>query len=229
LRLVCFPPAGGSASLYRNWRRWLPDDIDMLAVQYPGRQDRLNEPCIDTMDLLVTGIAEAFVQFLGLPVAMFGHSMGASVAHEVASRLEQLPGFTLDTLFVSARVPPKHIKPRNWRGQDDEAFIADIRRLDGVNVAILDDPDIRALMMPAIRADYCIADTYRPRSLAPLGAPVVAYVGDQDPDVSVRQLRDWSEITDAGFDVAVFPGGHFYLIPAEAELVHDVVRRLEVA
>jgi pyochelin biosynthetic protein PchC len=180
------------------------------------------------MEPLATAIAEALVPFLGAPMAMFGHSMGASAAHEVALRLEQRHEFTVDKLFVSARLPPKHIKPRNLHAKGEDAILADVRRLGGADSAILDDPDMRALMMPAIRADYRIADTYQPGALPPLGSPVVAYVGDRDPDVSAWQARDWSEITGGGFDIATFPGGHFYLIPSEAELVRDLVRRLTV-
>jgi pyochelin biosynthetic protein PchC len=111
---------------------------------------------------------------------------------------------------------------------DDDTLLADVRMLDPVNSAVLDDPDMRELMLPVIRADYQVADSYRP-SQPLVHAPVVAYGGDADPTVSVGQLRAWSEITDAGFALAVFPGDHFYLVPGEAELVADVATRLDTA
>lgn len=224
LRLVCLPHAGGSASAYRSWVSLLPGDVDLLAVQYPGRQDRLGEPCLVTMDQLADAIVTALAPFLDLPVALFGHSMGASLAHEVGLRLER-SGHAVQTLLVSARLPPRHHRPRmdSW---DDEALLADVRMLDPDSTTILADPDMRAMMLPAIRADYLIADTYRPTPEGIIDAPVVAYVGDDDPYVRVWQLRAWSEITKSGFQTVVFPGSHFYLRGRESELVQDISSRL---
>jgi pyochelin biosynthetic protein PchC len=225
LRLVCFPHAGGSASVYRSWPNRLPDDVELLAAQYPGRQDRLREPCVDRMDRLATLVTGALLPFLDRPLALFGHSMGASLAHEVAVRLERLHGAEIVTLFVSARLPPRHHRPRDVH-QDDETLLADVRMLDPVNSAVLDDPDMRELMLPVIRADYQVADSYRPAN--PLvRAPVVAYLGDADPTVGAGQLRAWAEITHAGFALVEFPGDHFYLVPGEAELVADIAARLD--
>jgi pyochelin biosynthetic protein PchC len=227
VRLVCFPYAGGSASVYRSWPHRLPDDVEVLAVQYPGRQDRLREPCVDRMDRLATLVASALLPFLDRPLALFGHSMGASLAHEVAVRLERSHGADIVLLLVSARLPPRHHGPRDVH-HDDETLLADVRMLDPINSAVLDDPDMRELMLPVIRADYQVADSYRP-SQPLVQVPVVAYAGDADPTVGVGQLRAWSEITTAGFALAVFPGDHFYLVSGEAGLVADIGTRLDAA
>jgi surfactin synthase thioesterase subunit len=221
---VCFPHAGGSASAYRSWTALLPDDVELLSAQYPGRQDRLAEPCLVEMDQLADAVCTALAPSLDLPVALFGHSMGASLAHEVALRLERAGAAPL-ALLVSARMPPRHHQPRidTW---DDQALLADVLALDPDSEAILADPDMRALMLPAIRADYLVADTYRPEPDPVVGVPVVAYVGDRDPYVSVWQLRAWSEVTKSNFQMVVFPGKHFYLRSAEVELVQDISGRL---
>lgn len=226
LCLVCFPHAGGSAGVYRSWADRLPGDVEVLAVQYPGRQDRLHEPCIDRMDRLVDLVIDALEPVRDRPLALFGHSMGASVAHEVAVRLATPSPPSLVTLFVSARMPPRHHRPRDLQF-DDEALLADIRTLNPGDAQILQDPDMRALMLPAIRADYRLADTHRPSPDSMIDVPVVAYVGDQDPHVGVWQMSAWSDVTKAGFDLVAFPGNHFYLVPNEAELVDDVARRLD--
>jgi pyochelin biosynthetic protein PchC len=223
LRLVCFPHAGGAASAYHGWPRLLPADVELHAVQYPGRQDRLHEPCVTDMAELADAVAAALGPMLHRPVALFGHSMGASVAHEVALRL---PGPGPAGLFVSARRPPRLHRPRDV-GDGDAALLADVRGLDPASSTVLNDPDLRAMMLPAIRADYRLADDYRPSSPGTVGAPVTAYVGDRDPCVNVWQMRAWSEITDSDFDLTVFPGDHFYLRAHEADLVHDVARRLD--
>lgn len=224
LRLVCFPHAGGSASAYRSWASLLPDDVELLSAQYPGRQDRLAEPCLVSMDQFTDAACTALTPFLDLPVALFGHSMGASLAHEVALRLERTGTAPL-TLLVSSRMPPRHHRPR-IEAWDDQALLADVRVLDPDSEAILADPDMRELMLPAIRADYLVADSYRPAPDPTVGIPVVAYAGDRDPYVSVWQLRAWAEITKSNFQMAVFPGHHFYLRANMAELVQDISARL---
>lgn len=202
----------------------LPQDVELLSAQYPGRQDRLAEPCLVTMDQLADAIFTALTPFLEVPVALFGHSMGASLAHEVALRLERA-GVPPLTLLVSARLPPRHHRPRIevW---DDQALLADVHTLDPDSQAVLADPDMREMMLPAIRADYLVADTYRPAPDPIVGAPVVAYVGDQDPYVCIWQLHAWSEVTKSTFHSVIFPGNHFYLRSQETELVQDVSDRL---
>lgn len=222
LRLVCFPHAGGSASAYRSWPALLPADVEVLAVQYPGRQDRRHEPCPADLHELADAVTDALTPFLDRPVAFFGHSMGASVAHEVTLRLRNP---LVHGLFVSARLPPRHHRPRDPH-HDDEALIADVRALDPAGSAALDDPDLRELLVPPIRADYRIADTYRPTACPVVDVPVVAYVGDRDPCVDRWQMLAWSEVTHAGFDVVVFPGGHFYLTACADRLTDDISGRL---
>ena len=223
LRLVCFPHAGGSASAYRSWPALLPADVEVLAVQYPGRQDRRGEPCPADLHELADAVTDALESFLDRPLALFGHSMGASAAHEVALRLRNP---LVHGLFVSARLPPRHHRRRRDPHQDDDALLADVRALDPAGAAVLDDPDLRALLVPPIRADYRIADTYRPSADPQVDVPVVAYVGDRDPCVGRWQMRAWAEITKAGFDVVVFPGDHFYLKACADRLTDDIGRRL---
>jgi pyochelin biosynthetic protein PchC len=222
VRLVCFPHAGGSASAYRAWPALLPADVEVLAVQYPGRQDRRDEAYPADVHELADAVTDALAPFLDRPLALFGHSMGASAAHEVALRLRNP---LVAGLFVSARLPPRHHRPRDQHA-DEDALLADVRALDPAGSAVLDDPDLRELLVPAIRADYRIADTYLPSAHPVVDVPVVAYVGDRDPCVSRWQMRAWAEITNAGFDVVVFPGDHFYLKTCADRLTGDIGGRL---
>jgi pyochelin biosynthetic protein PchC len=231
LRLVCFPHAGGAASMFRDWPQWLPDDVEVIGVCYPGRQDRVMEPCIDEMGALTTPIADVLQCYAGGRLALFGHSMGASVAYEVALRLQQRTGSPAAWLFASGQLPPHRVQPKSVHLCGDDAIVAEVRRLGDPNAGtVLDDPDLRELVLPAIRADFRLIGTYLPRPVTPLDTPVTAYVGALDDEVPVEGLREWAAATATGrFDHRVYPGGHFYLLDDPESLVRDLAGKLTAA
>ncbi|WP_151483393.1 thioesterase II family protein [Streptomyces albicerus] len=223
--LVCFPHAGGSAAFYTPWARLLPPDVQLVAVQYPGRQDRLGEPPAETMDEL----AEAVAKVLrtdgadGHELILFGHSMGASVAWETALRLEAGAGPAPRHVFVSGRPGPRHQRPGQVHLRDDDGLAAELRRLDGTHTELLDDPEIRAVLLPAVRADYRLIETYRPDTTARLRCPLGAFTGDADEEAPVDDVATWRTATAGAFTQRVLPGGHFYLVPQAEGLVAAVL------
>ncbi|WP_031076430.1 thioesterase II family protein [Streptomyces sp. NRRL WC-3742] len=225
-RLVCLPHAGGAAGLFHLWGGQLGPGVEVLAARYPGRQERIAEPCLDSMPRLADAVTAALLPHLDRPLALFGHSMGASLAYEVALRLEHLHGVRPHALFVSARRAPHRVRPKEAYLGGDRAIVEEVRRLGGTDVGLLDDPDLYELVMPAIRADFRIVGTYRPQPGHPVHCPVVGYVGDGDPEVSAADLREWAEVTTGGFDLAVLPGDHFYLNRQRDALVRDLAARL---
>lgn len=227
MRLVVLPHAGGNAAFYHDWGHALGRDVEVLVTRYPGRQERIAEPCVDAMESLADAVTAALLPLADVPLALFGHSMGASVAHEVTLRLEHRHGVRPAGLFVSARPAPHRLRPSTAYRDGDEALLAEVRKLGGTEGDLLADPELRELVMPAIRADFTLVGTYRPRSAVPVGCPVAAYAGDGDPAVAVGDVRAWSEVAPAGFSLTVLPGGHFYLTERRAELVADLASRLD--
>ncbi|MBT2526889.1 thioesterase [Streptomyces sp. ISL-99] len=222
LRLVCFPHAGGAASFYRGWPEWLAPDVEAGAVRYPGREDRILEPCIDTMAELADRIAEALAPSLDRPLVLFGHSMGASVAHEVALRLEARFGPVVARLIVSCRAAAPRLRPRGISGWSDAQLLAHLRSLGGDVSAVLEHPEMRDVLLPAIRSDYRLTDAYTARTPVPLTAPVTGYLGEDDPHVTEEDMRAWSTATRGDFTLNVLPGDHFYLLPQAARVVTEI-------
>ncbi len=227
-RLACLPHAGGTATLFHSWAGAFGPDVELLAARYPGRQDRLAEDCLDRMEPLADAVAEALVPFLDVPLMLFGHSMGASLAYEVALRLERRHPGRVAALWVSARHAPHLVPPRDVHLRDDEGIVAEVKRLGGDDGAVLDDPLLRDLFLPALRADFAVAGTYRASAPIPVSCPVVAYVGDRDPAVSESDMRRWAEVSSGGFDMLVLPGGHFYPPDGWKDLISHMGRRIEM-
>ncbi|AXE81809.1 thioesterase II family protein [Streptomyces atratus] len=221
-RLVCFPHAGGSATYYFAVSRALSPAMDVLAVQYPGRQDRRHEPCIEDIETLAVRAVEELAPWGDVPLTLFGHSMGATVAFEVARRLEAA-GTPPKGVYVSGRRAPSRVRDESVHLADDDRLIDDISRLRGTDSAVLGDPEILRMILPAIRSDYKAAETYRYRPGPPLGSPVVALVGDNDPQVTVAEAESWRDHTTGPFNLKVFPGGHFFL-DGHAPAILDLIR-----
>ncbi|MEV0728045.1 thioesterase domain-containing protein [Polymorphospora sp. NPDC050346] len=224
-RLVCLPHAGGGASSFRRWPARLPAHLELHAVQYPGREDRLTDSCVTDFARLADLVTDALTPLLDRPLALFGHSMGAALGHEVAVRLARR-GCTPAHLFVSGLPAPCHHRPGTVHLGDDEALVAELRRLGGTDDRALDDPELRAVVLPSVRADYRAFETHRPVLVPPLGCPVTGLVGVADPTASPAEVRDWAHHTRAAFALRTYPGAHFYLDDVHETVVADVVAAL---
>ncbi|MCX4687109.1 alpha/beta fold hydrolase [Kitasatospora purpeofusca] len=226
LRLVCFPHAGGSPAAYRTWHRHLPEDVEVLAVCYPGRQDRIGDPFPTGAAELAEEVTAALAPLRDVPVALFGHSMGALLAYEVAVRLAADPGAPPPVrLFVSGSPAPHLVDHSALRSATDEDLLALVDALGSDSTDALRIPALRELLMPGIRADFRLLAHYRATTTT-TDFPVVACTGDDDPVCAVEAARAWSTTTVSAFELNVFPGGHFYLEPLEAELLGRITGHL---
>ncbi|MFB9831242.1 thioesterase II family protein [Actinoallomurus acaciae] len=217
--MLCFPHAGGSASSFYWLSSALRPDVEVWAVQYPGRQDRLREPLVDDIGRLADGLFAALLEYLPPAPAFFGHSMGATVAFEVALRAERRLGTPIPRLIASGRRAPSRRRDENVHRRSDEGLIAEVQELSGTHSELLNDEEARRTYLPVIRNDYRAIETYAPPREQTLSCPITAFVGADDPRVTLDEAEAWDRHTDAGFRMRVFPGGHFYLTERPAETV----------
>jgi pyochelin biosynthetic protein PchC len=206
---VCLPHAGGTAGFYLSWAANAPADLEVLAVQYPGREDRITEPCPSDLDELASAIAAALAPLADRPLVLFGHSLGAIVAYEVA-RI-----FQPDHLVVSGRRAPSDPPGGDVHRRPDLDMVDELVRLGGTGSALLRQPEARSVFLPAIRADFRLAETYRHRPGPEPSCPLTAVIGTGDTEVNAAQARRWATHTTADFALHLLPGGHFYLLKEE--------------
>jgi len=224
-RLLCLPHAGGSASFYLPVAQALAGQVDVVAVQYPGRQDRRREPVVTSIPELADRLVPVVAPLLDRPVAVFRHSMGAVLGFELALRLEAA-GQRLRRLFVSGRRGPSAHRDECFHRLDDPALVTELRRLNGTDSAILGDAELLAMILPAVRGDLTAIETYRCAPGRNLDCPITVLVGDDDPRTTVDEARSWAGHTTADSELFVLPGGHFYLVGQAAEVIDIVAARL---
>ncbi|HKX31467.1 MAG TPA: alpha/beta fold hydrolase [Blastocatellia bacterium] len=226
MRLFCFPYAGGGASLYKSWADSLPSSVEVCPVQPPGREGRRGEAPFTRLLPLVKAISERIEPLLNLPYAFFGHSLGAKIAFELARDLQR--GFNLNPacLFISACPAPQMPNEAPAFDLPDDRFVERMRRLNGVPEHI--DPHRKALrvVLPCIRADVEMYDTYTYVPGPLLRCPIVVLGGDRDPLADLNQLSCWRDLTSSRFSLQMLSGDHFFLRTIQPSILRIVSEEL---
>ncbi|WP_395576987.1 thioesterase II family protein [Streptomyces sp. BK79] len=224
-RLVCFPHAGGSASFYFPTSRALAPQTEVLAVQYPGRQDRRSERCRESVAELADELTQELLPYTDRPLALFGHSMGATIAFEIAQRLESRDIVPL-ALFISGRRAPTLDRPENLHMLDDQALVKELAKLNGTSSEILADEEIMRMSIGAIRGDYKAISNYRWQPRPPLQTSLHVHIGDTDEQVSRAEAQEWEHRTTGEFSLTTYAGGHFYLNEHAPRVLEAISARL---
>jgi medium-chain acyl-[acyl-carrier-protein] hydrolase len=228
LRMFCFPYAGGNAMIYRDWAQKLPPSVEVSAVQLPGRGNRMQEPPFTQLSQLVEAMAPAFLPHLEKPFVFFGHSMGATIGFELARWLRREHGPTPLKIFVSGRTapqlnkthPPIHDIPR-------PELVNELKRLNGTSREVLEHPELMELMLPILRADFCVCDTYEYTESPPLDCPITVFGGLEDTAIPRQNLEAWREQTSASFTLRMLPGDHFFLHSKDSLLLQLLAAELQ--
>jgi medium-chain acyl-[acyl-carrier-protein] hydrolase len=226
LRLFCFPYAGAGASVYRGWRARLPTWIHLCPIQLPGREERIREPPFTNMDALCAALLPALAPYLDMPIALFGHSMGALIAYQAATRLREQGGSPIHLLVSGQRAPHLPLGRQPSYDLPEAAFRERLRSLNGTPELVLQDPELMDLVWPLLRADFELSECTPRQPRDPLDCPVTAFGGLDDSEVRRSHLDAWRDTTIRDFELHMFPGDHFYLAANESDLTMVLAKRL---
>ncbi|ALF89846.1 MULTISPECIES: thioesterase II family protein [Ralstonia solanacearum species complex] len=228
-RVFCFPYAGAGASLYRDWERLGSAGVQACPVQLPGRESRRNETAVEDMEVLADRLLEEMADWLDQPepFAFFGYSMGGILAYVLASRLLKRGRRMPSAVCVSACRPPQLLgrMPR-LHGLDDSAFMEAVKGFGGLHETVLAEPELLEYVLPTLRSDFGLLESYRHAEAPPLPVPLIVYGGTHDPIAARGELSQWRRYTSGPFQLRLFQGGHFFLNAMRAQLWQTLVSDL---
>jgi surfactin synthase thioesterase subunit len=222
LRVFAFPYAGGGASAYRGWSEALPPDVELCAIQLPGREARLLEPALSQLPALVETLESVLAPLLDRPCILLGYSMGTRIALALAQRWRDR-GLVLGLVAAAAGAP--HLPRPSRAALDDAAFLEVLRRYEGTPAEVFANQELMELVLPLLRADFSLADTVLPAE--PVRCPLAIWSGLEDSHVSPATLERWSELTTGDVLHRRFPGKHFFLRSARDQVLQAL--REEIA
>jgi surfactin synthase thioesterase subunit len=206
--------------MYRNWASHLPPAVEVVSIELPGRGARMKEPPIVSLPALIESVVEDVLPLLNVPFVFFGHSMGAVIAFELTRRLRRQINCEPQALFVAGRRAPQiPDEPRVAYNSPEDEFIEELYRMDGTPREVLENAELMDLMIPLLRADFQLVQTYEYSIDEPLQCPIIAYGGLDDIEETRDKLLCWKEHTVSAFKLHMLPGDHFFLRSSQATLL----------
>ena len=227
LRLFAFPHAGSGAAGFYRWKRLLAPLIAVCPVLLPGRESRFAEPSMTSATDIIAALRSELP--LDKPYVLYGHSMGSLLASECARALPRTGLQAPRALLVSGRNAPETsaVSHGMLHALSDSALTEALRIRYGTHgTELLDDPELRALFLPVVRADLQVAESYRPVPVEPLQCPVHAFAGRHDSSVTIQGLQAWASTTTAAFTAERLPGDHFFHFGEGQAALLDAIRGL---
>lgn len=227
IRLFCFPYAGGTNIIFRTWGKVLGPSLAVCPAHLPGRERRLTEKPYTSAQALVEAAAEAIIPYLDLPFAFFGHSMGALLSFELARHLRRLDLPLPTHIFLSGRSAPQLTRERVTYNLPAKEFAEELRQLNGTPREVLEHQELMDLMIPLLRADFEVCQTYNYTQEPALDCPITAFGGLNDDHVTREMVGAWREHTTRSFRLCMMPGDHFFVHSAQDRVLGIVSQELQ--
>jgi medium-chain acyl-[acyl-carrier-protein] hydrolase len=222
-RLFCFSYAGGNAATFRRWHNKFTDNVEVVSIQLPGRANRFGEPVITEMEPLVDQVLNAVSGCLDKPYALFGHSLGSRIAFQLAVECSK-NGLRMPCHFIASasRSPDLPIGIGDIYKLPDEEFLTEMGKLNGTPLSILKNKELMQMLLPQLKADFCLAYEYQYADDIKLDIPVSVFGGEEDTDIAYSQLQSWDKYFVTPPDITMFEGGHFFIEDENSGIVDKV-------
>lgn len=226
-RLICFPYAGGSSHIFRRWQASLCQHVEVVAVELPGRGRRYTERLCYRLPELINELMNPILPYLDKPYCFFGHSMGALIAFEMAHALRKNILPEPEHIFVSAHPAPNvHKREPAMHKLPEGEFIKKLKEMNGMPEEVLNNRELMELMMPILRADFSVCETYMYKPGLRAECPITAFGGLADDGIRLDELESWAEMTNSSFELNLLPGDHFYITKSEPMLLKVLSEKL---
>lgn len=227
IRLFCFCYAGGNSSIFLSWQEKINPAIEICAIQLPGRGKRFLDPLINSIPELIAELAPVVSENSDLPFSFFGHSLGGLIAYELCHYLVERKLKQPSQLFVSGCDAPRYrSKDKNIHTLPHEEFVASLKKYNGTPSEIFSYPELLNTLLPTIRSDFFMAETYSYTSRNRLLLPINVFAGLQDDYDSPEQVTGWKEETSNACDIQWFKGDHFFINTATDQVIEQINRKL---
>ena len=229
IKLFCFPYAGGSATIYSSWKKYIAPHVEIVPVELTGRGRRIHEDLYDSVEELVEDVLHFVKDHIKRSdYALFGHSMGGMIVHELALKLKQ-EGMLLPVhLFLSGRgTPHPRKKEKRYHLMDDERFKDEVLKLGGTLTEFFDHPELMGIFLPLLKNDFKLSETNAIKEVVPLDIDITAFFGKEE-DFTPEQCDGWKNYTTKYCNIHYFPGGHFFLhqeFKMMLNIISDVLAR----
>lgn len=227
LRLCCFPYAGGNTQIFNGWQQELGSDVEVVAIELPGRGRRFGEIAISSLDRMSDQLVEEIRHLEDMPLAFFGHSNGALIAFDVARKMQARGMKGPQLLMLSAKKPPHLLSENKMHLLPDDALISELRTYNATPEEVLNTPELMEIFLPVLRADFALSETYHHDNDYRYSGRMLVFGGDSDRNIGKEDLFGWSEYATGDAPVRLFTGGHFFIHSNRRELLRVV--RLELA
>jgi len=225
LRLFCFPYAGGNSSIYKDWDKELNKDISLVTVHLKGRMERMAEEPINDMHKLVDELYLNIQDFLDEPFAFFGHSLGGLIAFALLAKIEKERGKTAKVIFASASKAPHIYAQNKILDYSDEHLTKKIKDYGNTPDYVLESPELMEMILPTIRADYQVLDSYDTCQAEPLKSKLVIF--NCEDDVKKEISLEWKKCYQNECIYRSFEEGHFFINAQREKTITEVNRILK--
>lgn len=227
--LICLGHAGAWSSLFNDWNKYISDKVAIIPIILPGKDNRLDEKPFTRMGALVKSVGYILSEFYNKRIALFGNCLGGLEAYELASELQNNYNINVESLFISAQPSPRCVyvdSEQMLHKLDNQEFIAEVKRRNGTPKSVLENTELIKILLPSIRSDFKIYETYKYKEKPLLNCPIITFTGTEDAEINKEDVLLWNCYTSKKYFNYDIEGGHFFITEKYPQVLSIVEEEL---